>query len=93
MNSETWRNEIMRGGSELVLAASEQQTHAERGTRTTGRAIFILNRTGTSRSELERNERQRKATVGNDFYENIRATTQQCDCWEYFAGECHVRLR
>ena len=69
----------MRAGSELMLAASQQRTSGERGTRATERAIFVLNRTGTSKSELERSERQRKAIVGNQFYKNIRATMQQCD--------------
>ena len=70
----------MRAGSELVLATSEQRTSGERGTRATGRAIFVLSRTGTNKSELERSERQRNATVGNHFNKNIRAPTQQCEC-------------
>ena len=70
----------MRAGSELMLAASEQRTSDKRGKRATGRAMVVLNRTGSSKSELEQSERQRKATVGNHFHKNIRATTQQCDC-------------
>ena len=74
----------MRAASELVRDASEQRTSGERGTRATGRAIFVLNRTVTSKSELERGEKQTKATVGNHFVQNIRATTQQCDCYKIF---------
>ena len=90
MSSVTRRNELIRATNELVRDVSEQRTSGVRGTCATGRAISVLNRAVTSKSELERGKKQLKVTVRNHFVKNIRATTQQCERYEFFATDCCV---